>query len=271
MDPVGFTARMTAAARARETERPDRLFSDPFASALAGPEGLAFLERHDATFGGGPQQNFAVRTRFYDERLLEATRDSPVRQVVLPAAGLDTRAFRLDWPPGVDLYELDQAEVLTYKESVLSPLGADLRCNRRTIAVDLRDPWTKALVAAGYRSGESTIWLAEGFLFYLPEAAVKQLLEDAASLSIAGSRFYADLPTQTFLRSPAAESFVALYTAMGAPFQFSTDEPEAVFRQHGWTAEVLRTDEQGIRLGRPLGPVPPVGPPRGILIDAQRV
>src|SRR4051812_4573697 len=117
MDPVGFTARMTAAARARETARPDCLIKDEFAAVLAGSEGFAFLDRNDEVLGG-PRPTYAVRTHFHDEHLLSATKKLAIRQVVLLAAGLDTRAFRLEWPLGVDLYELDQPEVLAYKAAL---------------------------------------------------------------------------------------------------------------------------------------------------------
>ena len=268
MDPVGFTARMTAAARARETGRADCLFTDPFAAALAGPEGFAFLDRHDDAFGS-PQQNFAVRTRFHDDHLLTATRDFGIRQVVLLAAGLDTRAFRLDWPSGVDLYELDQSEVLAYKETVLGAMAGQPRCTRHVVAVDLREAWPAVLLGAGYRSQEPTAWVAEGFIFYLPEVAVGRLLDDVAGLSAAGSRLNSDLPTLTFLRSADAQAFVELYATLGAPFQFATDNPVSFFRRHGWNAGGVRADVQGAQLGRPLGPTPPTGPARGMLINAQ--
>jgi methyltransferase (TIGR00027 family) len=151
MDPVGFTARMTAAARARETERPDRLFEDAFAAELAGREGFEFLDRHDAAVGQ-PRATFAVRTRFFDDHLLAAARDLGVRQVILLAAGLDTRAFRLEWPLGVQIYELDQPEVLAYKATVLASFKATPSCSRHVTAVDLRTDWPRALLAAGYRA-----------------------------------------------------------------------------------------------------------------------
>jgi methyltransferase (TIGR00027 family) len=102
VDPVGGTARLTAAARARETERQDSLFSDPFAAELAGAEGFAALDRQDAARAGGGERVanpvFAIRTRFFDEFLLQETREQQIGQVVLVAAGLDTRALRLVWP-----------------------------------------------------------------------------------------------------------------------------------------------------------------------------
>lgn len=205
MDPVGFTARMTAAARARETERPDRLFTDAFAAEPAGREGFEFLDRHDAAVGQR-RPVFAVRTRFFDAHLLAAAQDLGIRQGILLTAGLDTRAFRLEWPAGVHIYELDKPEVLAYKATVLASFEAAPRCSRHVAAVDLRTEWPGVLLAAGYRTEEPSIWLAEGLLFYLPAAAVGRLLDDVASLSVAGSRLGTDLMDAhllEFARGPA--------------------------------------------------------------------
>jgi methyltransferase (TIGR00027 family) len=110
-----------AAARARESERPYRLFDDPLAAALAGPEGFAWLERMEPVPRfGGPALYVVVRTRFFDDFLLYACWGAGVRQVVLLAAGMDARAFRLNWPPGTRLYELDRPEVLAAKEEVIA-------------------------------------------------------------------------------------------------------------------------------------------------------
>jgi methyltransferase (TIGR00027 family) len=121
-NPVAPTSRWMAAARARESERADRLFCDPLAAALAGPEGFAWLERMEfAAQSDGPGLYPVIRTRFFDDFLLDACRRLEVRQVVLAAAGLDTRAFRLNWPPGTRLFEMDLPEVLDAKEEYGRP------------------------------------------------------------------------------------------------------------------------------------------------------
>src|SRR5215213_4613965 len=117
VDPVAQTSRWMAAARARESEHPYRLFDDPLASALAGPEGFAWLDRMEpARSWGGPALYVVVRTRFFDDFLAHASRDTGARQIVLLAAGMDARAFRLDWPVGTRLYELYRPEVLGIKD-----------------------------------------------------------------------------------------------------------------------------------------------------------
>ncbi len=138
MDPVAQTSRWMAAAR-------------------AGPEGFAWLNRMEralpwALLWGGPALYVVMRTRFFDEFLLRGSRSAGVRQVVLLAAGMDTRAFRLGWPPGMRLYELDRPEVLKAKEEVVARAGARPACERRVIGADLAYPsWSEALLEAGYK------------------------------------------------------------------------------------------------------------------------
>jgi methyltransferase (TIGR00027 family) len=167
-----------AAARAHESERPHRLLDDPLAATLAGPEGFAWLNRMEPVPGfGGPALYVVVRTRFFDDFLLYACRGVGVRQVVLLAAGMDARAFRLNWPSGTRLYELDRPEVLDAKDEVLTRTDARPACERRTIGTDLgHASWPKALSEAGYRAREPSVWLMEGLLFYLDETAVRSLL-----------------------------------------------------------------------------------------------
>jgi methyltransferase (TIGR00027 family) len=193
-------------AAARESERADRLFDDPLAAALAGPEGLAWLERMEsAARSDSPGLYPVIRTRFFDDFLLDACRRSGVRQVVLAAAGLDTRAFRLDWPPQVRLYEMDLPEVLDAKEEVIEAAGARESCERHTVRVDLsRETWPEALLDAGYRSERPSVWLIKGLLFYLPRAAVHGLLEKVGALTAAGSLLGLDVMNRGLFFSPVA-------------------------------------------------------------------
>src|SRR5215207_4963102 len=125
MDSVGLTSRWVAAARARESDRLDRLFDDPLAAALAGSEGFAWLDQMErAQPWGQPALYVVVRTRFFDDFLLHASWCTGARQVVLLAAGMDARAFRLDWPPGTRLYELDRPEVIDAKDEIIADAGA---------------------------------------------------------------------------------------------------------------------------------------------------
>ncbi|NUP76812.1 MAG: SAM-dependent methyltransferase [Nonomuraea sp.] len=177
MNGVARTAVGAAWLRARESERPDRLFDDPYASAFVAAAG----HRDE---GPGPFGDHLVfRTRFFDDHL----RDTGCGQVVLLAAGLDSRAFRLAWPSGVRLFELDLPELLAFKDGVLGELGARARCERVAVPVDLREAWPAALRAAGFDPARPTAWLAEGLLIYLGAEEAGRLLDEVGALSAPGS------------------------------------------------------------------------------------
>jgi methyltransferase (TIGR00027 family) len=128
-----------------------------------------------------------LRTRFFDDFLLAAVGDG-CRQVVLLAAGLDTRAFRLDWPAGTRLYELDLPDVLDFKETVLARHGARPACDRTVIPADLREPWPARLTEKGFDPEVPTAWLPEGLLSYLAREEAVRLLTAVGELSRQGSR-----------------------------------------------------------------------------------
>lgn len=150
MDSIARTALLTAADRARERRRPDRLLDDALAHVLAGQEGAALL---DAAPGEATTSRvMAIRTRFFDDWLGDVVGQG-VRQVVLVAAGMDTRAFRLTWPHGTRLWELDRPELLAAKRELLEGAGARPVCERAEVAVDLgSDPWPEQVRQAGYRA-----------------------------------------------------------------------------------------------------------------------
>src|SRR5438128_3618200 len=104
---VAATARITASIRARETARPDGLFRDPLAEVLAGHEAMAAMQAMPELVRQRSSMYTVIRTRVFDDWLV-TTLGHGVAQVVLLGAGFDTRAFRLDWPPGVRVWELDQ-------------------------------------------------------------------------------------------------------------------------------------------------------------------
>jgi methyltransferase (TIGR00027 family) len=192
---VGLTALMVAAARAIETHRHDALARDVYA------EHFVRAARASADWPVRPQQvpdgdadplwgrfarYFGLRTRVLDDFLLRQVR-AGARQVVLLGAGLDTRAYRLDWPPGCTVFELDQEDVLAFKDRVLDGQGAVPKAERITIGGDLRLEWARELTDAGFDPSAPTAWLAEGLLLYLPHAAERALIEAVDGLSAAGS------------------------------------------------------------------------------------
>ena len=193
---VGRTALGVAMVRAIESRRGDRLFRDPYAAAFLaaapavfdiGGRGAVACLGGLSSAGAAFWSHAVIRTRFFDDYLLAATGQG-IRQVVLLAAGLDTRAFRLDWPAGVRLFELDLAGVLDFKRRVLDERAAKPRCDRRPVAADLRTDWAAPLARAGLRPDQPTAWLLEGLLIYLSADEVIDLLTTLGGLSATGSR-----------------------------------------------------------------------------------
>ncbi|TDW22599.1 SAM-dependent methyltransferase [Kribbella kalugense] len=191
---VGSTATMAAAARAIATRTDPRLFDDPFAEPLVravGIELLTQLASGELPPGDLVEQVWIdvakIRGKFYDEFFLDAT-DAGITQVVILASGLDSRAYRLPWPTGTVVFELDQPEVIEFKTRALAELGSAPTADRRVAAVDLRDDWPAVLRAAGFDPSQPTAWSAEGLLGYLPPEAQDNLLDTITELSAPGSR-----------------------------------------------------------------------------------
>jgi methyltransferase (TIGR00027 family) len=275
INPIAPTSRWMAAARARESERADRLFCDPLAAALAGPEGFTWLERMEAAAqSGGPGLYPVIRTRFFDDFLVGSCRRLGVRQVVLAAAGLDTRAFRLSWPSGTQVYEMDLPEVLNTKEDVIDRAGAQPNCERLTVGVDLSmATWPEALLACGYRPERPSVWLIEGLLYYLTRTAVHGLLEKVGTLATTGSLLGLDVMNRGLFFSPVAWPMQAALARRGAPGRFGTNDPETLMARHGWEADVTQPGEEGANFGRwprPMVPRDVPSIPRSFLVRACR-
>ncbi|OCB39923.1 SAM-dependent methyltransferase [Mycobacterium malmoense] len=196
---VGATATMVAAARALASEGAGAIIDDPFAAPLVRAVGLEFFRRlvdgeldpADVQDGERDLQletdSIAVRTRFFDDFFLNGARDG-IRQSVILAAGLDARAYRLSWPPGSVVYEVDQPKVVDFKSAAMAGLGATPTADRRTVSVDLRDDWPEALRRGGFDPGQPTTWSAEGLLMYLPPKAQDRLFDNVTELSAPGSK-----------------------------------------------------------------------------------
>ena len=193
---VGATATLVAAARALASRQGDPLVDDPFAEALVRAVGIpAFTQALDGAAGGladAPAARVlldvvAVRTRFFDDFFIEAAA-AGIRQAVILASGLDARAYRLRWPAGTTVFEIDRGEVIEFKARVLADHGAVAAADVCNVAVDLRDDWAAALRAAGFDETAPTAWIAEGLLVYLPAHAQERLFEAITALSVQGSR-----------------------------------------------------------------------------------
>lgn len=269
MDGVAHTSLLVAALRANETKRDDRLFEDPFADALAGDSGYRMLAEYRAAAGSGIPI-IEVRTRYYDDALAR-TWTSGIRQFVIVASGMDARAWRLPWPRGSRVFELDQPDVLAHKESVLAKETP--RCERISRPVDLREDWTTALTGAGFDPKARTVWMLEGLLQYLPPAAVEALASQSTTLSAPGSVVLYDVVGERLLASPIVKPAMDYMANLGAPWIFGTDDPGGLWGVHGWDAVVTDAAVLGNSLGRwpyPAIPQQVRVAPRGYLITATK-
>ncbi|MFE3498578.1 class I SAM-dependent methyltransferase [Kitasatospora sp. NPDC059146] len=264
LDAVERTALLTAALRAAESKRPDRLYEDPYAAALAGdigPELLAEVIR--ATFPPGRERTVpstpdynAIRTRFFDDYLRAAAEDQDTTQIVLAPAGMDSRAYRLDWPERVRWFEVDRPAVLAHKAERLG--ATEPRTDHRTVAVDLTEPdWEARLEAAGYDPAVPSTWLLEGLLYYVPAPDAHRVLERVAAISAPGSRIAADIVNAAALTLPHMRGLLDVFSGWGCPWLFGTDEPEELFDRHGFDVRATQPGEAGADFGRWPDPVPP--------------
>jgi methyltransferase (TIGR00027 family) len=197
---VGATATGVAVGRALASRGADALIDDPFAEPLVRAVGVDFFTRvasgeldpaqvdDNRDFGMvGMVAMMGIRTRFFDDFFMAAA-DDGVRQAVILASGLDARAYRLPWPAGTTVFEIDQARVIDFKSATLAELGAAPTADRRAVPVDLRHDWSAALRAAGLDPTRPTAWSAEGLMPFLPPDAQDRLLDNITALSPPGSQ-----------------------------------------------------------------------------------
>lgn len=272
---VGATAVMVAAARAAETARPDALINDPYAKVLVDGAGagswdyiaddafVAQVTESDPEIGTlfehmGNYQ--AVRTHFFDAFFAAAV-DGGIRQIVILASGLDSRAFRLPWPAGTTVFEIDQPKVLEYKSATLAAHGVHPTADRHEVAIDLRQDWPAALTAAGFDAGRPTAWLAEGLLMYLPADAQDRLFTQITELSAPGSRIAAEsmgvhAPDR---REQMRDRLAAISEKAGVEpmdiTELTYEDPDRAevadwLTAHGWHAAAIESRDEMERLDR---------------------
>jgi len=258
---VGSTALSVATARALEAQKPDPLAIDPFAEVFCRAVGG---NASDVLDGKNPEHQLktpdwgdhfvtfqGARTRYFDDYFRRAA-DAGVRQIVILAAGLDSRAYRLPWPDATTIFELDRPQVLDFKREVLAEQGAKSTAERREVAVDLRDDWPKALQDSGFDA-----------------AAQQQLFTGIDALASTGSHVAvedgAPMPAEAFQAAVESERvanaegdersfFKLIYNEQHAPAQ-------QWFGEHGWTAVATPLADYLREMGRPVpGPDTEAGP-----------
>ena len=241
---VGSTATLVAAGRALATKQPNPLINDPYADALVKAVGLESCNRMaDGALNGDvdPQldtrhicERIAVRTRYFDGFFGEAGK-AGIRQAVILASGLDTRAYRLDWAAGTVVFEIDQPQVIEFKTVTLADLGATPTAEWRTVRIDLRGDWPKALRASGFDPTRPTAWIAEGLLMYLPPEAQDQLLDTITALSAPGSQLATDDIDAAAMSGEWAKRFTELF------YSGQRNSARDHLAAQGWRVSVLST------------------------------
>ena len=300
-ESVGATALGVAAARAADTESDDPLISDPFARIFLDTVGDGVWNWYGApelpaevveAEPDMPQRMralvgyFATRTKFFDTVFLDAA-NAGIRQTVILAAGLDARSWRLPWPDGTTVYELDQDRVLDFKLSTLHEHGLEPACNRVAVAVDLRQDWPTALRQAGFDPSAPSAWSIEGLLMYLPAEAQDLLFNRIQDLAAPGSRVgveglapdFAD-PEGRALRRERMDRVRELVAATGSQLEVPTTDELWYFedrddvgdwlRRHGWDVTVTPSDELMASYGRQPAQGLEEASPTHLFVSAQR-
>jgi methyltransferase (TIGR00027 family) len=291
---VGATAVMVAAARAAETAGEHPLICDEFARILiGGPELAELVAKMSATNSADPERAAiyrhmidyqAARTHFFDAYFTAAAA-AGIRQHVILAAGLDSRAYRLDWPAGTTVYEVDQPKVLSYKAATLAAHGARPSAERREVPADLRFDWPKTLRDKGFDPTQPTAWLAEGLLIFLPGEAEERLFADIEALSAAGSRVcieefaFDDATREAYAKRRAKTDDLRRRLGDDNVFDpgdlwYTDDErcdPAGWFDAHGWRVESVAGDDYLTRLGRELPQDPDIKATfRAVFVSAEK-
>ena len=256
---VGATATAVAAGRAVASQGPDALLDDRFAEPLVRAVGIehfvrmvdgeVFLEGDPVLNRQTMNEQITVRTRFFDDFFTDAA-DSGVRQAVILASGLDTRAYRLAWPAGTVVFEVDQPQVIDFKTRTLTELGSSPTADRRTVGIDLRDDWPTALRDAGFDATKPTAWIAEGLLPYLPPEAQDRLFDNITALSAPGSRLATEHMNMSALPDDWAKRFTERTKRLGSGIDlaglFYTGERNSAgeyLADQGWDV-IIRSTEQ---------------------------
>ena len=301
-ESVGATALGVAAARAVETESTDPLIRDPFArifvdaagegvwSWYANPDLPAEVVEAEPELPQrmhGMVSYMASRTAFFDSFFLDAA-SAGIRQAVILAAGLDSRSWRLPWPDGVTVYELDQPRVLDFKLSTLEEHGAQAACNRIAVPVDLRHDWPTALQQAGFDVSAPSAWSVEGLLPYLPAEAQDLLFDRIQALAAPGSQVAVEALGPHFMdpefrakRRERMDRVRALMAKVDPKRQVPRtdelwyfEERENVgdwLRSHGWDVSVTPSLELMAGYGRRPPQEIEQGVPQNLFVSAKRM
>jgi methyltransferase (TIGR00027 family) len=270
---VGATATGVAASRALASTGATPLIRDPYALPLVRAVGVDYFTRmaegriepdesDDLLDPRRMADGMAIRTKYFDD-FFAAASEAGVRQAVILAAGLDARSYRLPWPTGTTVFELDQPQVIDFKERTLADAGAAPTATLRSIGIDLRDDWPTALTNAGFEVSAPTAWIAEGLLGYLPPDAQDRLFDAITALSAPGSRIATDwVPDMTVLDGDAIRAITSSQREKGLDlpdtselmFQGERNSVVDYLRDHGWKTSTVTVEDVFVANGLDFRP-----------------
>jgi methyltransferase (TIGR00027 family) len=248
---VGYTALLVAGWRALHAVGPQPLVRDEYAQLFIAAAQDPYLATVLANPGTTEDETafprlYGVQTRFFDD-FFTAAGQAGIRQAVIVAAGLDSRAYRLDWQSGTTVFEVDLPKVLEFKANVLGERGAAPKARRQEVAADLRTDWPAPLKAAGFDPREPSAWSVEGVLPYLTDDAQSALFTRISELSAPSSR----VAIGALGSRLDHEQLEALETShpgvnMSGDVDFSAltyepkGDPAEWLAAHGWSVEPVR-------------------------------
>ena len=231
---ISDTARWVAVYRARENERPDGLFRDPYARRLAGDKGEEIAATIEERTLRWP---LPIRTYLFDAYITKCVRGG-VDVVINLAAGLDARPYRMDLPRELVWIEVDLPEILSYKEGILRDERP--RCALRRIRLDLADRGARRQLFGelGIQAKNALI-ITEGLLIYLAREQVAELADDLAAAP--GFKHWILDMVSPGLRLRMTKQFGSFLDEANAPFKFSPEEGPDFFTPHGWRPVAVRS------------------------------
>ncbi|KAH3759542.1 SAM-dependent methyltransferase [Pelomyxa schiedti] len=250
--PISKTSLMVAECRAQETEKGDgtRRFNDPVARLLAGDRGRELLSRVPSIPGWSLFESIVLRTLFFDKAVLDAVRGlgngssgASTVQVVLLASGMDTKAYRLDWPTGVHIFEVDFEDVLQYKTQVIAKAGITSRASAHACisANLLSDDWVSKLISTSFCPTVPSVIVIEGLSMYLTESDVTSVIQKVSALAVKNSVLVVDLYQSAEPTTPEGMEQVAKIRAyfeqMGATIGGLKGSPSQFLESHGWNVD----------------------------------
>jgi methyltransferase (TIGR00027 family) len=225
---ISDTARWVAVYRARETDRPDAIFRDPFARRLAGERGEQIA--NSMPLGRDNDWSMVTRTYLIDQFVMDQVRQG-VDMVINLAAGLDSRPYRLQLPPTLRWIEVDLPEILDYKEGILRAEKPVCPLERFRLDLSNIDARRELFLQLGSRAKKALI-------IYLTADEVSALAQDLAA-SPSFHSWILDIASPGLLRM--LQKRMAAQLNQAAPFKFAPDEGPNFFLRHGWKPVDVRS------------------------------